>query len=365
MSAFRFIDHPEALNALVADWAGAPWIGLDTEFMRERTYYARLCLIQLAGPRGVAIVDPIALGDWRALFALLDDPGSVKILHAAGQDLELLHQARPGRLPAPLFDTQIAAALLGHPPQSGYGALVQKTLGIALPKLHARSDWSRRPLSDAELTYAADDVHHLAALRERLTEALARAGRLSWVEAEHAALADPARYRIDPERAWLRIGAGRMLTPAGQGALRALAAWRERAAEARDLPRQWLLKDGVLLHWAEHRPDSVSGLTDGVEVSPALLQRHAAEWLAAIQDGAALPPEISPAPYPFPAALEQRLKRLGRIVGSSAEALGLDGAILAPRRELEALVLGARDTAVLRGWRREIVGEALLAALDA
>lgn len=363
MSAFRFIDHPEALNDLVADWAGAPWIGLDTEFVRERTYYARLCLIQLAGPKGVAVVDPIALRDWTALFALLDDPGSVKILHAAGQDLELLHQARPGRLPAPLFDTQIAAALLGHPPQSGYGALVQKTLGITLPKLHTRSDWSRRPLSDAELAYAADDVRYLATLHDRLTADLQRQGRLSWAEAEHAALADPARYRLDPDRAWLRIGAGRMLAPEAQGALRALAAWRERAAEARDLPRQWLLKDDVLLHWAEHRPDSTAGLTDGITVSPALLQRHADEWLVAIREGAADPPASLPAPYPLPPALEQRLKHLGRLVRSRAEELGLDAAVLAPRRELEALVLGTRDTQVLRGWRREIIGEALLAAL--
>lgn len=363
MSAFRFIDHPEALNDLVADWAGAPWIGIDTEFVRERTYYARLCLIQLAGPKGVAVVDPIALRDWSALFALLDDPGSVKILHAAGQDLELLHQARPERLPTPLFDTQIAAALLGHPPQSGYGALVEKMLGIALPKLHARSDWSRRPLNDAELAYAADDVRHLAALRDRLTEDLQRQGRLSWAEAEHATLADPARYRSDPERAWLRIGAGRMLPPEGQGALRALAAWRERAAEARDLPRQWLLKDDVLLRWAEHRPDSVAGLTDGIAVSAALLQRHADDWFAAIRDGAAHPPEAAPAPYPLPPALEKRLKRLGQAVRSRAEELGLDGSVLAPRRELEALVLGARDTPALRGWRREVIGEALLAAL--
>ncbi|MFZ5532673.1 MAG: ribonuclease D [Pseudomonadota bacterium] len=364
MSAFRLIDHPDALHDLVADWAGAPWIGLDTEFVRERTYHARLCLIQLAGPKGVAVVDPIALRDWSTLFALLDEPGSVKILHAAGQDLELLHQARPERLPTPLFDTQIAAALLGHPPQSGYGALVEKTLGIALPKLHARSDWSRRPLSDAELAYAADDVRHLAALHERLTADLQQQGRLSWAEAEHAALADPARYRIDPERAWLRIGAGRMLTPSGQGALRALAAWRERAAEARDLPRQWLLKDDVLLHWAEHRPDSIAGLTEGITVSPTLLQRHADEWLVAIRDGAAHPPASSPAPYPLPPALEKRLKRLGQVVRSRADDLGLDGAVLAPRRELEALVLGARDTPVLRGWRREVIGEALLAALD-
>jgi ribonuclease D len=364
MPDFILIDQPSALEDLIADWTGQPWLGLDTEFVRERTYHARLCLIQLASPKGLALIDPIALGDWRMLFALLDAPETVKILHAAGQDLELFHDARPDRLPAPLFDTQIAAGLLGHPPQTGYAALAQQLLDISLPKLHARSDWSRRPLGQSELAYAADDVRHLAALHDQLSQSLSDKNRLNWAQADHAALSDPARYRIEPERAWLRIGAGRMLAPPEQGVLRALAAWREREAQARDLPRQWLLKDEVLLRWAEQKPDSVAELTASTAIGAKMIERHAEAWITAIREGAAQPPQAVPPPYPLLPEQERTIKRLGRIVQARASELGVDRAVLAPRREIEALVLGARDGQVLRGWRCEVIGTDLLAALE-
>jgi ribonuclease D len=364
MPEFVFIHTAPALERLVADWTGVPWLGLDTEFVRERTYHAQLCLIQLASPKGLALIDPLALPDWTALFALLDASGTVKILHAGGQDLELFHRARSEYLPAPLFDTQIAASLLGHGQQIGYAALAQSLLGITLPKLHTRSDWSRRPLSASELDYAVDDVRHLAALHEHLGEALERAGRLAWAEADNTALADPARYRIDPERAWLRIGAGRMLPPPAQGALRALAAWREREAQARDLPRQWLLRDEVLLRWAEQRPDSLPALAALAEVAPKLMRQYGEDWITAIREGALQPPDPLPVLYPLTPEQERSLKRLGQLVRARAAALGVEGPVLAPRRDLEALVLGLRDVLVLRGWRRTVIGEELLSELD-
>jgi len=364
MSEFLFIHTVPALECLVVDWSGVPWLGMDTEFVRERTYHAQLCLIQLASPRGLALLDPLALPNWTALFALLDAPETVKILHAGGQDLELFHRARPARLPAPLFDTQIAASLLGHGQQIGYAALVQSELGVTLPKLHTRSDWSRRPLSASELDYAVDDVRHLAALHEHLGEALDRTGRLAWAEADNMALADPARYRSDPERAWQRIGAGRMLPPPAQGALQALAAWREREAQARDLPRQWLLRDEVLLRWAEQRPDSLPALAALAEVSPKLMGQYGEDWITAIRMGAAQPPEALPVPYPLTSEQERCLKRLGQLVRARAAALGVEGPVLAPRRDLEALVLGLREVPVLRGWRRSVIGEELLSELD-
>lgn len=364
MPEFVFIHTAPALERLVADWSGVSWLGLDTEFVRERTYHAQLCLIQLASSEGLALIDPLALPDWTALFALLDASGTVKILHAGGQDLELFHRARSEYLPAPLFDTQIAASLLGHGQQIGYAALAQSLLGITLPKLHTRSDWSRRPLSASELDYAVDDVRHLAALHEHLGEALERAGRLAWAEADNTALADPARYRIDPERAWLRIGAGRMLPPPAQGALRALAAWREREAQARDLPRQWLLRDEVLLRWAEQRPDSLPALAALAEVAPKLMRQYGEDWITAIREGALQPPDPLPVLYPLTPEQERSLKRLGQLVRARAAALGVEGPVLAPRRDLEALVLGLRDVPVLRGWRRTVIGEELLSELD-
>ena len=365
MSDFVLIDTRSALENLVADWSGVPWLALDTEFVRERTYYAQLCLIQLASPRGLALLDPLALTDWTALFSLLDASGTTKILHAAGQDLELFHQARPGRLPTPLFDTQIAAGLLGHGQQIGYSALVRLMLGIDLPKLYTRSDWSRRPLSASELEYAVDDVRHLAGLHEHLAEALAQKGRLIWAQADSAALADPVRYRIDPELAWLRIGAGRMLTPPAQGILRALAAWREREAQTRNLPRQWLIKDDVLLRWAEQRPDSRADLERAIEAPAALLQRYGDAWIAAIRQGAAQPPQALPVPAPLTPEQEHCRKQLGLVVRDRAAALGVEGPVLVPRRDLEALAMGSRDVPVLHGWRRAVIGEALLAKLIA
>ncbi|MBE7213409.1 MAG: ribonuclease D, partial [Gluconacetobacter diazotrophicus] len=236
------ITDTEALAAVVGRLRQEPFVTIDTEFVRERTYFPELCVVQLAGAHEVAVVDTLAEGlDLQALAPLLDDPAVVKVFHAARQDLEIfLH--RFGRLPVSVFDTQVAAMVAGFGDQVGYDSLVASVTGGQIDKAHRFSDWARRPLSASQVTYAAADVTHLRGVYERLVERLRREGRLDWVGEEMAELADPATFRPNPDTLWERLrprtNNRRML-----GALRAIVAWREREAQRMDLPRQRLVKD--------------------------------------------------------------------------------------------------------------------------
>ena len=224
------IDTADALTAFAASAARAPALALDTEFMREKTYRAELCLLQIADGGNAACIDPLAIPDLVGVSRRCSaPPGVVKIMHAARQDLEVLFPAVG--LVRPVFDTQIAAALAGHPAQVGYAELARRLLGVELAKAHTRADWSRRPLSAEEQEYALDDVRHLAALRASLLETLAAKGRLAWLEEELAALANPDALRVAPEDAWRKVKGLPALDPARQQLAQALAAWRERRAD--------------------------------------------------------------------------------------------------------------------------------------
>jgi ribonuclease D len=351
------------LAALARALAEAEWVALDTEFMRERTYYARLCLIQFATPQWLALVDPLALADLSALLAALGAPRPLKVLHAARQDLEVFHDLG-GAVPAPLFDTQIAAALLGYDDQIGYGALVQELLGVRLEKGATRTDWAARPLTAEQLRYAQDDVRYLCQLYPRLNERLAARGRLAWLEEECARLADPALYRSDPARAWRRIKSAGRLPAAAQARLRALAAWRERTARAKNLPRGWVLRDASLLELARAAPRTPAALAALPELEPQATKRFAAEILECL---AAVPPEAPPAIEPEPAPLEPAERALVQSLLAELKALAeaeqLSPALLATRAEVEALVRGRRDLRLLQGWRAALAGARLTARL--
>ncbi len=253
------VTTPEQLDTAVFRLQGARHIAIDTEFMRERTYWPQLCLLQVASDSDCCLIDPLAGLDLAPLYAALSDPSRPKILHAARQDLEVLLNAS-GQVPGPVFDTQVAAALLGLPPQVGYADLVARQLGHSIDKGQTRTDWSRRPLSDAQLAYAADDVHHLLQLYTELAAALAARGRAAWHQEECALLEDPQLYRTEPAEAWRRLkGLGR-LRPAEQAAARALAAWREQRAIASDKPRGWILSDEALYALATLMPASTGDL---------------------------------------------------------------------------------------------------------
>jgi len=351
-----------ALAELSARLASSARIGLDTEFLRERTYRAQLCLVQLATPDEAACVDPLALADLTPLAAVLAAPAVLKVMHASRQDLEVLLPAM-GRT-RPVFDTQIAAALTGLPAQVGYAEAVRRLLGQELAKSHTRTDWSRRPLSPEQIEYALDDVRYLLPLADALRAELERLGRLAWLEEELAALDDTRALVVDPDNAWLRLKGLRDLDPGRERVARSLAAWRERTAAEHNRPRGWILDDAVLRDVVLQVPRSLTALAQIEAMPPGLVKRRGEELLGLVH--AAQVPEPAPPlpgrarPDPVKAAL---VKKLGQLSQTVAQELQLVPEVLATRRDLEQLADGQRDGAVLRGWRRAILGERLLAAL--
>lgn len=342
------------------------FVTVDTEFMRERTYWPELCVIQLAGDHEVAVVDALAPGlDIAPLGALLADPAVTKVFHAARQDVEIF-LLKFGAVPTPLFDTQIAAMVAGFGDQVSYDALCRALAGTQIDKAHRFSDWSARPLSASQIAYAAADVTHLRRIYVALTEKLAREGRTAWVAEEMAALADPATYRTDPETVWERMkprtGNRRFL-----GMLKALAAWREREAQRINIPRQRLVKDETLLEIAATAPASAADLARARGITEGFARgKSGAGLLAAIEAGKSLPESALPeaprernhGPAPSP-ALVALLKVL---LAARSEEHHVAPRLLASSDDLERLAAEAEpDLPALQGWRRTVFGDAALA----
>jgi ribonuclease D len=354
-------DH-ESLAELASELRQLPAFGLDTEFLRERTYYAQLCLLQFGLPARETCVDTLAVSDLTPLRAALGDRACCKVLHAARQDLEVLWPA-VGTVTG-LFDTQVAAALIGLPAQVGYAELVRQLLGVSLSKGQTRTDWSRRPLSAAQLDYARDDVRYLLPLREALGTRLTTLGRTSWFLEEMAELDAGGSFTVEPEQAWLRLRGLTELDPHRQRLAQALAAWRERRAVRADRPRSWVLPDAALRELVTQAPRDLSGL-ERVDELPEGIRRNSGADLLGIIHAAGLPqrlPDLPPRRRPDPERVEV-VRRLSELTQRAARALAIAPEILATRREMEQLAAGARDGAPLTGWRREVIGEQLLGAL--
>jgi ribonuclease D len=359
---FHLIATADGLAEQLARWTDAPWLAVDTEFVREETYFAQLCLVQLSDGVTHVCVDALAL-DLMPLFAFLMRPQALKLLHSAGQDLELFVQ-RGGDCPRPLFDTQVAAALLGHGEQLGYAALVERRLGIAVDKSLARTDWSKRPLSDAQLAYAADDVRHLAALYPAMRDELVRRGRLAWLDAECARMTDARRYQPDAAGAWRSVkGLGRLPPPAQHLAAR-LASWREEEALRRDRPRRWIIDDIAICQMALRRPQTLAALAEIEGVSAKLVQRAGEALLALINEAVPDAPPLVAEQRDTPAqkAQIQSLLDLLRIRAQKEE---VAPTLIATRSDIERLVREgpAASIPLLSGWRRELLGEELLGKL--
>lgn len=359
------ITQETALREALADYQGCSWLTLDTEFIREDTYYPKLCLIQISDGRRAYCIDTLALGDLTPLGELLAQPRCVKVFHAAGQDLEVLLRLTGG-CPTPLFDTQIAASLLGLGDQMGYAALVEKRCKVKLDKSLSRTDWARRPLTAAELAYALDDVRYLADLYPELLAELEARGRLSWVQEDCARMAQPERYQPHPEDEWRRLKGLSRLEPVAQHVAAGLVAWRETVAEARNRPRKWIIADEALYLIAERRPATLSQLQSLGALPPKTVERHGEALLQVVADSAQ-----SAGPQPlvtedrFSTATKARAQLLQQRVRDLAAALEIPSGMLAPRADIETLVLlgAAADIPLLKGWRREVAGEQLLALL--
>lgn len=356
-----YIDKPHELDELCRRLRGTPWLALDTEFLREKSYYPRLCLLQVANDDLVACIDPIRLPDIEGLLSLLYDPSVVKVLHAARQDMEIFYHLR-GTVPRPLFDTQIAAALLGYGVQIGYASLVREMLGVELHKSHSRTDWSLRPLEPEQLRYAADDVRYLRELYREQRRMLQELGRMEWLQEDFAQLEDPATYEYRADEAWSRIRGHQQLRGVQLAVLRALAGWREEQARRHDRPRKWLLRDDVLLELARRQPGNHQALARIRGLEEGTLRRRGSELLALIREARELPEEQWPRSgersrlTTRQEGLVEALAALVRLVASES---GISPASLATRRDLERLAAGEEGCAVMRGWRRQLCGARL------
>ena len=343
---------------------GAPYIAVDTEFMREKTYEPLLCLVQVAHGDLSAAIDPLADGmDLTPLTDLLRDRAITKVLHAADQDLEIFLNLL-GEIPAPVFDTQIAAAVCDMGEQPGYAKVVETLLGVQIDKSSQQTDWSIRPLSSRQIRYAIGDVTHLCKVYELLLDKLTQSERLSWIATDMDALLNPNRYRTDPSEAYLRIKIRRPKRKA-LAVLRELAAWRETAARARNLPRKWVAPDEALSEIAQNTPRNRAELSRVRKLKVGT--SDAAKILEAIERGLDTPPESWPAlpkksaPVHADDSLVALLQALLRL---RCEAHGVAMKMVATRSDLERLA-GQRnpDIAALHGWRREIFGNDALALM--
>jgi ribonuclease D len=362
-----YVTDSEALASLVKQLRAAPVVGVDTEFMRERTYFARLCLIQVATDDVAAIIDPLKCKDLSPLCDLMRDESVVKVFHAGGQDLEIFYRLCGGAV-APVFDTQVAATLAGFQQQVGYGALVQDVMGVKLDKGDSYTDWARRPLSDTQVEYALNDVRYLPAMYRELSARLAKSDRLPWLQADFDRLADASTYEIIPEEQWRRVKRISSLNRRQIGIAREVAAWRELEAIRRDIPKRWVLGDESIIEVARRAPATDKDLAD-IRGIPEKFGRSASEGvLTAVARGVALPDDQLP-------VLAKRRRPAGDIDGAvdlmvalvrlRAREHGVAMPLLASRDELERLAAGERDASpLLVGWRHTMVGAELLDLLD-
>ncbi len=341
------------------------WFALDTEFIRETTYWPRLCLIQVATDDVLALIDPLALDDLDPLLDVLFDTSVTKILHAAAQDLEIFHHMT-GRVPGPIFDTQVAAPLLGFPEQAGFARLVEALLGEQLGKGQARTDWSERPLPAEALAYAADDVRYLVPLYHRLYEGLAARGRLEWLAPELARLTDPARYERPAADAWRRLKGVDRLPATGRAVVQALAHWREDRARAEDVPRKRVLQDDALVDIARALPRTRKQLGRLRSLRSGAVQRYGdalLELVGRAREGSAPAPNERAGTPPLDDADEALVDAMSALVRLQAAEHALNAATLAERKSLVRLARGEAVAEVLTGWRYCVVGETLEAFL--
>ncbi len=368
MAKMKLISDRQALNECVRAAKKSKWIGVDTEFLREKTYYPLLCLIQMRTESESFCIDVLAIEDLIPLQEVLADKNSIKIIHACRQDLEALAQ----RLDDPicnLYDTQIAAAFCGYGEQVSYAALVESICRVRLEKSHTRTDWSARPLSPAQLQYAVDDVNYLDRMQESLDRRLAELGRQAWHHDECEKVLKSRDYRINPKDAWKRLKGAAKIPIRHQPSAKALSIWRERKAQQRNRPREWILSTRALTEICIRQPASLV-LLSGIESVNAgvvrnsgaailnVLKSNAPKSNACANDGA------SPIWENYAALDKQQKKRVKAIMNelkSVAEQANISESMLANRNDIEALIAGKTNIPLLEGWRYEFIGKRILA----
>ncbi len=357
MPEYLFVDQPDTITESIA---GHGQLGVDTEFVREKTYFAQLCLVQISTPDHIFCVDPLTENKqdsfWQGLLA-----GSW-VVHSARQDIEVVLQTA-GAMPREIFDTQVAAGLLGFPAQMGYAGLVKELFDVDMAKSHTRADWTRRPLPEAFLQYAAEDVEYLLPAGETLTERLDKESRLDWAKEDSMLLLNPALYEVGGEQAVERLKGARNFRGQKRAAAVRLARWRESEAIRRNRPRQWILRDNVLLDVAYNLPTSENQLAGIEGLSSKLANRIGQQLLEEIAASSGDEDDYQP-PRPPDEAQKALLKEMQAQVAACAKDLGLAAETVASKRELSAVITsGSRESRVFSGWRAELIGEQLMALL--
>lgn len=355
----HLITEQSELTAFCAQVADGRYITVDTEFIRDKTYFPRLCLLQIANPDHAALIDPLAEGiDLAPVFKLMQKASLVKVFHAARQDIEIFYLLSD-HMPGPIFDTQVAAAVCGYGESVSYETLVNRIVGAELDKSSRFTDWSARPLSEQQLTYALSDVTHLRVIYETLKAQIEKEGRSSWIDEEHAALTDPGIYRIDPMDAWKRLKFGNM-RPKNLAALRELAKWREMEARKHDVPRGRIIKDETLVELAQVMPRKEGDLSRMRGIDKGLSKTKMDAILHAVQTALAL----QPADYPQvkhhkkPSEnITSAVAMLQLLLKVQADVHGIASSMIADKDDLESIALGKGESMALTGWRQDVFGQ--------
>ncbi|MEF9841759.1 MAG: ribonuclease D [Raoultibacter sp.] len=358
-----YISNQEKLISFVERARTSSVLAIDTEFLREKTYYARLCLLQLATDTEVVVIDPFAVKDLRVIAPLLEDEHMVKLFHAGSQDIEILYR-EVGVMPNPIFDTQIAASLLGQTQQIGYGALVLSECGVSLKKVDSFTDWSRRPLSESQRQYAAEDVIYLPRMYEQMKSTLIEKGRLHWLEQDFHELTNPKRYDADPRERYKHLKRASQLGARQLSAAREVAAWREETARKRNVPRRWVITDEQIVEVCKRSARSIDELFMVRGLSDSLPTAEARKVVALIEKGL----DADEGTWPHP----QRSKKgepnvdvevdlMTTLVRLRAKEHDVAFQTLSSRDDLVQMARGhLDDVEMLRGWRKELMGDELL-----
>ena len=366
MSSINYINTPEKLSELIEKIKRVSWLALDTEFLREKTYYPKFCLLQIATPDWVACIDPIALPQLDGLFDAIYNPAIIKVFHSCRQDLEIFYQIM-GKLPYPIFDTQVAAPLLGFQDNPGYAMLVSSLLNINLSKAHTRADWSKRPLTEAQIEYAADDVIYLCQIYQMVLKKLDELGRSDWLVSDFAELSNPELYQVNPEKAWHKIKGKNKLTGKQLSIIQTLAEWREKTAQQEDRPKSWLLRDELLFDIAKLQPETVTDLANVRGINERTLNRYGKQLCQLINVAKNRPPIPLHEHGRTAKKTHQQdaiLDILTALVRVRAEENALNPNILASRKDLEELLMADDDSPLLHGWRYSMAGKELIGLLN-
>ncbi len=359
---YQFIITKEALGEFCECISDAPYCAIDTEFVREKTYYPLLSLIQIATEQHMACIDPLAIGDLSPLARLMEKPDLLKVFHSPSQDLEILFQ-QFGAVPTPVFDTQLAAAVLGFTHQISYADLVFEVTSVRLEKKHTRADWSRRPLSDDELDYAMDDVRYLLPVYRHLNQMLEARHRQSWIKQDLADMSDASNYQIHFDDLWLKLKSVQKLKGVELQIARDFCRWREKVAQQKDRPRRWIAADDWIIDIARKKPTDLEALASIRGISEKVLDRNSRSWLQMVEKAL----QVDSSKWPKlqksktldvqQQAMGDCLMALCRVIADKND---IALATLATRKDIDSLILNRKTSRLAQGWHFEMAGQQLL-----